>query len=295
VANPHFGNLGDVWKHIALAEILARERPSQYWETHAGSASYPLSHSPGRDYGVYHLLASGGRSSVLSQSTYYKELTRLQSERHTPIYPGSGLLALRILGNSASYAFSDLDESSVRSLSGAAAALGLGQHVRIAVRDGLAAVRDMSKDYRGDPADVFVHIDPFDPQAETEQGLSALSLAAELSVRGFKLLYWYGYDLPDERTWPWAILRAPGQPQWCGDLIVRSNLTRDTPMSLSDIGPLVGCGVVTSNLKVSTTSALQSLANGLVSLYDDATTPTTGGNGALDFREIVSASGKLDC
>jgi hypothetical protein len=66
MANPHFGNLGDVWKHVALAEALASERPLNYWETHAGSASYLLSHSPARDYGAYYLLEGGRRSSILS-------------------------------------------------------------------------------------------------------------------------------------------------------------------------------------------------------------------------------------
>jgi 23S rRNA A2030 N6-methylase RlmJ len=37
MANPHFGKLGDVWKHAALAEVLERERPRRYAETHAGS------------------------------------------------------------------------------------------------------------------------------------------------------------------------------------------------------------------------------------------------------------------
>ena len=88
MANPHFGNLGDVWKHVALAEALASERPLKYWETHAGSASYLLSHSPARDYGAYYLLEGGRRSSILSQSPYYQELKRFsQDDEHPPSYP----------------------------------------------------------------------------------------------------------------------------------------------------------------------------------------------------------------
>jgi len=85
MANPHFGNLGDVWKHVALAEALASERPLNYWETHAGSATYLLSHSPARDYGAYYLLEGGRRSSILSQSPYYQELKRFfQDDEHPP-------------------------------------------------------------------------------------------------------------------------------------------------------------------------------------------------------------------
>ena len=57
--NRYYGNIGDVWKHLVLAELLALEPPKHYWETHAGSASYPLTHSPDRDYGVYRFLEHG--------------------------------------------------------------------------------------------------------------------------------------------------------------------------------------------------------------------------------------------
>lgn len=53
VENICFGGSGDVWKHLAFAAIVAIERPRCGWESHAGSALYPLSHSPGRDAGIY--------------------------------------------------------------------------------------------------------------------------------------------------------------------------------------------------------------------------------------------------
>ena len=42
MTNPYFGDFGDVWKHLVLAEVLSLERPLAYWETHAGSARYAL-------------------------------------------------------------------------------------------------------------------------------------------------------------------------------------------------------------------------------------------------------------
>jgi hypothetical protein len=39
IMNNHFAELGDVWKHLPLAEILRINPPRQYCETHAGSAS----------------------------------------------------------------------------------------------------------------------------------------------------------------------------------------------------------------------------------------------------------------
>jgi 23S rRNA A2030 N6-methylase RlmJ len=51
--NRHFAELGDVWKHLPLAEILHMDPPRVYWETHAGSASYPLTESPSRLHGLF--------------------------------------------------------------------------------------------------------------------------------------------------------------------------------------------------------------------------------------------------
>src|SRR5690348_7442855 len=138
MANAHFGNLGDVWKHIVLAETLAREHPHSYWETHAGSASYPLSHSPARDYGIYYLLDNGQRSSRVARSAYWEELARFQAQETEERYPGSALLAMRLLRDTASYVLCDMDEASIRTLTAAASSLGLGENVQPTLQDGLA-------------------------------------------------------------------------------------------------------------------------------------------------------------
>jgi 23S rRNA (adenine2030-N6)-methyltransferase len=68
MANVHYARIGDVWKHLPLAEILGIERPGRYWESHAGSSSYPLTRSPERDYGVFLFLERAVRSSALKGS-----------------------------------------------------------------------------------------------------------------------------------------------------------------------------------------------------------------------------------
>jgi hypothetical protein len=55
--NNHFAELGDVWKHLPLAEILRVNPPRVYWETHAGSASYVLTESPSRLHGALRFLS----------------------------------------------------------------------------------------------------------------------------------------------------------------------------------------------------------------------------------------------
>lgn len=79
MANTHFAEIGDVWKHLPLAEVLAIERPGRYWETHAGSALYPLTPSPQRDFGAYQLLAHANQAAALQRSTYVRLLRQLGS------------------------------------------------------------------------------------------------------------------------------------------------------------------------------------------------------------------------
>jgi 23S rRNA A2030 N6-methylase RlmJ len=52
MANTHFSKLSDVWKHAALAEVLEREPPRRYAETHAGSGAYPIVHDGERQFGI---------------------------------------------------------------------------------------------------------------------------------------------------------------------------------------------------------------------------------------------------
>ena len=46
MAKGHYARIGDVWKHLPLAEVLSIERPGRYWESHAGPSSYSLTRSP---------------------------------------------------------------------------------------------------------------------------------------------------------------------------------------------------------------------------------------------------------
>jgi 23S rRNA A2030 N6-methylase RlmJ len=289
VANGHFGNLGDVWKHAVIAETLVSERPASYWETHSGSASYLLTRSPARDYGIFRLLESGQQSAIISRSRYYCEMEELADGQQLPSsYPGSPLLAMRILGSDAAYLFCDLDPESIATLDEAAEALGLSGRVRCARADGLKTVREASRAYAGDPGEVVVHVDPFDPFDETEPGLSAVSLASELAVRGFRVIYWYGYDSPEQRAWPWKEIQQPRSSRWCGDLIVRSNLDGGSLAPMSEIAPLIGAGLVCANLDPATCVALQRLGEAFASLYETAHLLEPGASGALEFLELVS-------
>ena len=70
MANVHYAKIGDVWKHLPLAEVLEIGAPRRYLESHAGSASYPLTPSAESSYSVLHFLSQAALSPVLDGSAY---------------------------------------------------------------------------------------------------------------------------------------------------------------------------------------------------------------------------------
>ena len=77
MANRHFAELGDVWKHLPLAEVLRLNPPQHYWETHAGSLCYPLTASPTRVHGALRFLKRAALDPDLIGCAY---LAALQAE-----------------------------------------------------------------------------------------------------------------------------------------------------------------------------------------------------------------------
>ena len=291
--NRYFANLGDVWKHLVLAELLALEPPSEYWETHAGSASYPLTHSPARDYGAYWYREHAREIPALAGSHYSAELDRLASESGgAGIYPGSALWAMRALGDKGKYFFCDLDPASTLSLRESANQLGLGEQTRVLEGDGMTAALAEATSYQGDPAGVFVTVDPFEPFAAAGS-LSAIELASALIMRGFKVLYWYSYDVPEQRLFPMGMLREyareTGATVWCGDLMLASVLGRSEgeveELLTGADGPGAGCGVICGNFQPTSTADCTRLGDGLASAWREAKLPN-GSSGALDFRAV---------
>src|SRR5688500_16391932 len=97
MSNRHFANIGDVWKHLPPGEVLTMLKPPRYWETHCGSAAYPLTHSPGRDYGAWHFHRHANASPAV-ESSAYAGLLREAFGVEPSYYPGSPLIAMRLLG-----------------------------------------------------------------------------------------------------------------------------------------------------------------------------------------------------
>lgn len=293
--NRYYGNIGDVWKHLVLAELLALEPPKRYWETHAGSACYPLTHSPDRDYGVYRFIERAAGVPELAESRYAAELGRLAADGVAPAsFPGSALLAMRMLGDGAEYLLCDLDPESVASLREAAAELGLSEHEAVREADGMTTVVEEARRLKDESEDVIVTIDPFQP-FEIAGGISALELAAGLIEDDFRVIYWYGYDTPEQRTYPMGVLREyareAGTSVWCGDLMLvatAGHSEQEVEQLLAGAeGPGAGCGVVCGNFSQASLERCAHLGEAVAKAWEDAQLPN-GSPGALEFLAVSS-------
>jgi 23S rRNA A2030 N6-methylase RlmJ len=284
MANHHFGKLADVWKHLPLTEIIHLEQPAAYWESHAGSALYPMGDDPERDFGAQRFFRVSAGYPILRESRYRQQLLAYATARgQLTSYPGSPMLAMSELGAGPHYRFCDLDAASVADIRKAARTLGLGSTVTVVASDGMTALRDASATEGA--RSVLAHIDPFDPYGAGPGGFSALDLAVELISQGIALVYWYGYSDPEERAWAFVELsqRCRSTSLWCGDIMVASP---GQCLPSGDLGtattPGTGFGIVCANLRGPTLSACERLGRELVLAYDGADLPG-GGAGSLDF------------
>jgi len=272
--NNHFAELGDVWKHLPLAEILRVDPPRAYWETHAGSASYPLTESPSRLHGALRFLSLAPYDTDLRSCAYLAALT------HEPgMYPGSATLAMRSLGTSANYLFCDVDPRSVASLLDA----GGGLDVRVVDADGVSAIEREAQLARVDARDVLVHVDPFEPfERVSRDSRTPVELAGWLADAGYRLVYWYGYDSVERRGWARDVIAglAPHAELWCGDVLIPASLVYPGRPGAW------GCGVVLANAKEADTRVCERLGRALERISE---TDVVSGNDPpqLTFRVIT--------
>ena len=223
MANPHFANLGDVWKHLLLTEVISWLQPGHYIETHAGSALYALADDLERGLGAELFLTASSEVEPLRSSPYRRNILGL-ARGAAPSYPGSPLLAMMLLGRACRYVFCDTDPSSVADLRAARERLGLQKEVQVIHGDGLAETTALLQAHAIGAASL-VHVDPFDFRAAEPTATSALQLVTRLAAAGIPTFAWYGltsrsapHDLfhevtaaaPTARAW-YAELRVGGQ------------------------------------------------------------------------------------
>jgi 23S rRNA (adenine2030-N6)-methyltransferase len=158
----HAGNVGDVWKHCALIEVLRRTAattgrgPIAYLDTHAGDGRYPLAATGewtdgiGRLWNMMHANESVARYVALCR--------RLGAGDARPVrYPGSPLLARAVLGDVAELELWERDPSACEQLR---PHVSVDPRTRLTCDDGLVALADAARAAERRTAAVVVLIDP---------------------------------------------------------------------------------------------------------------------------------------
>jgi 23S rRNA (adenine2030-N6)-methyltransferase len=188
----HAGNVGDVWKHCALVELLRRVASSArrvaYVDTHAGDGRYPLGPTGEWREGIGRLWTAAGAADP-AVDRYLALCRRLCAGVERPeAYPGSPLLARAVLGPSAAMTLWERDPPTFERL---VAALGGDPHAETLCDDGLRALPDAIRRAEARADAVVVLVDSPWGQ-KTDWTIVPDALAASLpGAAATSLLLWY--------------------------------------------------------------------------------------------------------
>jgi 23S rRNA (adenine2030-N6)-methyltransferase len=269
MANHHFGEIGDVWKHLPLLEIASIERPSAYWESHAGSAAYAWDKSGARQFGAARFLDLSAHDPSLHEARYTRLLGQAL-DQEAPVYPGSPRLMLGALASETEFVFCDLDGSSIASIELEAEGAGIRDISMTCVRgDGNRELIDraMALDI-GPAACVLAMLDPFSIETAGEGGVSSLDALHELSLAGVKvLLWWCAKSREEHESRRMLIERATeGCDARTHTVVVGSGADTE---SIADRYGVWSCAVTLVNMSERSQERCEALGAALARVYSD--------------------------
>jgi 23S rRNA A2030 N6-methylase RlmJ len=272
VANKYFGNVGDVFKHLLLADILVCEQPREYWESHAGNALYDWVDSPARRHGINRFYRGVNPPSLDDAMTNsdYAVLLKTLNPSSLKIVPGSPLLAMRLLPQAQRFVFCDTDGDTLLEVKATAQKESLpDERFELLPDDGLSILHALAIQLSPHRArDVFAFLDPYDATAVTASAISPLALFGELAGRGIRTVLWYGYKTSLEYTLVRTALHDAIQKHQLHPSRTW-HLHLECPGVAEAIG-LSGAGVITANLQNDCVDRAMRLTDGLQTLYRDA-------------------------
>ncbi len=286
MANQHFGNIGDIWKHLPITELLHVIHPDHYWESHAGSALYPLSPNDARNFGVFHFMQHASEHPILRDSIYTQCLNDIALDSgKSPVYPGSAYLAFAALADNpaSQYCFCDIDGNSIISITDTAEQLlSDPKNVQTHIGDGIQTI--MGKLNQTDVVElsgVFLLIDPFHLTAKNDTGHTSLDLFSIAANCGCMTVLWYCAQTQDERNNVNMHLDqlATGidQQLWKSEITLRS--ISEPQFHAPGVGM---CGLLCANLPAYVYPTVDKLGQMLEQIYTNAVLPD-GLSGVIDY------------
>ncbi len=189
----HAGNVGDVWKHCVLVEVLRRAgaggAPVVYVESHAGEGGYALGPTGEWTEGIGRLWTADGAAPDDAVGRYRELCRSLGAGATRPErYPGSPLLAAAALAADARLRLWERDPEAASRLR---AALGSDPRAEVIAEDGLTALPAAVRDADASGGNGVALVDPpFTQKADWIAVPDALIAAAAASTRT-TLMLWY--------------------------------------------------------------------------------------------------------
>jgi 23S rRNA (adenine2030-N6)-methyltransferase len=187
----HAGNVGDVWKHCVLVEVLRQIGAAggrvTYVESHAGEGGYALGPTGEWTEGIGRLWQRDGDVDAVAH--YLTLVQRLGAGAARPErYPGSPVLAQAVLGSGDTLTLWEREAEAVARLT---AALGADPRVRLNCGDGLEALPEALAvaESRGDH--VVALVDPPFTQKPDWTMIPDAVIAAAQATRAATILLWY--------------------------------------------------------------------------------------------------------
>jgi len=260
----HAGEIGDVWKHLPLCEILKIESPLRYHESNSAYSGYTISANPKTEYGV--LKAIGLNDNEFMNSIYYAALKKNGIDNNR--YTGSPGLAMEILSDKARYFFHDLEQEALNDVEAFALQRGLHEYVETFCGDSIRAFMD--KDYLIDEND-FVFFDPYTPFDKNDIGFNFFDIFDKAISAKSKTLVWYGYEsLSGQRQILERLSESASKNNveiWSFDVWLKNMDAHGC-----DINPGVpGCGLACAHLSDEAIAILKKQIKFMEDCYADAT------------------------
>ena len=216
----HAGNVGDVWKHCALVEILRQSAGSGsgvvYLDTHAGEGRYALGPTGEWTEGIGRLWnRDAGTDDAVSR--YVALCRRLGVGTDRPErYPGSPVFARAVLGPTAELVLWEREPAALAALG---VALGDDAAARLDGGDGLAALGDAIAAAERGAETVVVLVDPpYTQKADWIAIPDALVRGVAASTRACVML-WYPVKSLTRPNAMIARLAAAGVPATIAELV----------------------------------------------------------------------------
>ncbi len=260
IANPHFGNVGDVFKHLLLVEIARQVQPSAYIETHAGAPVYPLEAMRRGPGDALRFAEYATQSRILQESTYATLETPEMHDRGR--YLGSSALVARTLGADAKYVFFDEHAETTARLTAMLHAMGLPG--RAITGDGLSGALQTAG------AGSLTLIDPFRISAKGDGGMSSADVFTVLARADDRTtVLWYPVVVPKmKQVWPDQVALNVPEPIWRAEV----RLPASAP-------GLNGCGVLVAGISDEAAEGLGVLVDALGAALTSDFSGTAVGHG----------------